>query len=74
MTPAELVIESFGGPVNTARILGRSRSRVWRWTQPKSKRGTGGKLPADIIDVVIEKGEAYGMHFTLEELHYGIKD
>lgn len=45
MSIAEQVIEKCGGVANTARIVGRSQSWVYRWTYPKDKGGTGGRVP-----------------------------
>lgn len=43
---ATKVIEKIGGPKAVADILGVDVSRVYRWTYPKSRGGTGGLIPA----------------------------
>jgi hypothetical protein len=45
-TPAEIVIERFGGPEKVAAALGLSRSRVYRWTRPRTRGGSDGLIPA----------------------------
>jgi hypothetical protein len=45
MTPAEIVIERFGGIRPAAKALGISPTTVLRWSQPREKGGTGGNIP-----------------------------
>ncbi|HXF44890.1 MAG TPA: hypothetical protein VNK91_02110 [Burkholderiaceae bacterium] len=47
-TPAEAVIEIFGGGAALAQHLGCHRTRIYRWTMPIDKRGTGGRLPGTV--------------------------
>lgn len=47
MNIAEQVIEKCGGVANTARLVGRSESWVYRWTYPKDKGGTNGRIPQE---------------------------
>lgn len=45
MSIAERVIEKCGGVANTAKLLNKSQSWVYRWTYPKDRGGTGGTVP-----------------------------
>jgi hypothetical protein len=51
LDPARRVIVAFGdgsltkGVDAIAAITGRSRSRIYRWTYPESRGGTGGIIP-----------------------------
>lgn len=45
MNPAARVIKAFGGPAKLAEILGRDPSRIYRWTYPEERGGTGGAIP-----------------------------
>lgn len=47
LEPAASIIERFGGPVIVRQVTGVSRTRVYRWTQPKAQGGTGGLVPND---------------------------
>ncbi|MDP2495880.1 hypothetical protein Q8W25_17765 [Shimia thalassica] len=47
MNPAKTIIQIFGGEADVARITERSVSRVYCWTYPKEKGGTGGLIPAE---------------------------
>lgn len=47
MEPAHTVITLCGGVAAVARMTGRSRVNVYRWTYPKERRGTGGQIPSD---------------------------
>jgi hypothetical protein len=42
---AARVIEKCGGVAATARLVGRSKSWVYKWTYPKSRNGRGGVVP-----------------------------
>lgn len=44
-TPASRAIEAFGGAAELAEAVGRSVSRIHRWTYPKSRGGTDGEIP-----------------------------
>lgn len=44
-TPAELIIGKFGGHSKIAEVLGVDVSRVYRWTYPEDRGGTGGLIP-----------------------------
>ena len=46
MEPAHSLIEFLGGPKVVCAIVGRDLSRVYRWTYPETKGGTGGFIPA----------------------------
>lgn len=45
MTIADNIIEKCGGVAETAKLVGRSRGWVYRWTYEKDKGGTGGTVP-----------------------------
>lgn len=42
---AARVIDKCGGPERVAEMLGVHVSRVYRWTYPKERGGTGGTIP-----------------------------
>lgn len=45
-TPAEIVIEKFGGHLAIAAVLKIDVSRIYRWTYPQERGGTGGSIPS----------------------------
>lgn len=45
--PAQHVIDKCGGVTRTAELAGVHQSWVYRWTYPKDKGGTGGRIPAE---------------------------
>jgi hypothetical protein len=67
-TPAEKVIEAFGGVRVLARLLGRNPSSVVRWRQPKSEGGTGGVVPSALQGRVLTLARAQGLALTAEDL------
>jgi hypothetical protein len=42
---AKRIITKLGGVEAVCRITGRSRTRVYSWTYPRDKHGTGGLIP-----------------------------
>jgi hypothetical protein len=60
MKPASDIIRICGGVAEVARLTGRHASRVGRWQQPKSKGGTGGHIPADVQQTLLEAANAEG--------------
>lgn len=47
LNPAKSVIEKIGGAETASRVTGKHISRVYRWTYPASRGGTGGVVPHD---------------------------
>jgi hypothetical protein len=45
LNPAKSVIDKVGGYAAAARITGKHITRVYRWTYPTSRGGTGGVVP-----------------------------
>jgi hypothetical protein len=45
LEPASSIISRLGGLGVVQIVTGASRTRVYRWTQPKEKGGTGGIIP-----------------------------
>jgi len=60
MSPAERVIQKFGGRQKVAEALGIDISRVYRWTYPRERGGTDGRIPlrqvAKLHKVAAERG------------------
>jgi len=53
MNPAKSVIDKIGGYAAAAQITGKHISRVYRWTYPASRGGTGGVVPqADALKLL----------------------
>lgn len=73
MTPAELVIEKFGGVRPLARELSIDHSSVARWPKPKNERGSGGLIPAQYHARLLDIAKERGITLTALELVYGRK-
>ena len=67
LDPAASVIKILGMG-NVSKITGVDRTQCWRWTQPKSKRGTGGLIPQDHHPVILAFAEQKGLPVTAETL------
>lgn len=63
LDPAASVIDILGmGTIS--EITGIDRTQCWRWTQPKSKKGTGGFIPQDHHDPILAFAEQKGLPIT----------
>ena len=61
MEPANTIIARFGGPAEVAGITGVHRTRVYGWTWPRHKGGTGGLIPQTHIPKLLQAAEARGI-------------
>lgn len=71
LSPAEYVIRVFGSVRETARAVDRDESCVSRWKAPKSKGGTGGKIPGPVQDTILKKARRKNLDITPHDLVYG---
>lgn len=71
LTPAQIVIDAFGGVSATARKLGRTRSSVGKWTLPINRSGTGGRIPSKARAQILELIRKENLEITSHELDYG---
>lgn len=61
---ADNVVRKFGGIKKTAHLLGISYQRVYRWTYPTESGGTGGIVPAQYHEPLLELAERHGIELT----------
>lgn len=52
------------GIANASKITSVDRVQVWRWTQPKSSKGTGGLIPQAHHDSLLSYAEEHGLPVT----------
>lgn len=71
LTPAEFVIRTFGGVRATARLVGRSQPSVSAWRRPKSRKGTGGSIPAGLYLVILRIARSRRMDVGASDLISG---
>lgn len=74
LNPAFSIITMCGGADAVADIVGRSVGRVYRWMHPRDRGGTGGLVPADCQQVLLDGARARGIdlrpeHFFLQPPH-----
>lgn len=74
MSQADRILAKFGGPTRLAYILrsigihSRGQSTIARWRYPKSKGGTGGRIPNQAWPLVFAAARAEGIVITAEDL------
>lgn len=61
MEPACKIIKLLGGPSVVAKIAGVHRTRVSNWMRPKLSGGTGGIIPINHINKLIEAAQEKGI-------------
>lgn len=67
MEPAQSIINSLGGSAAVATIVGVHRSRVWNWTRPKEKGGTGGVIPFRHAPLLIHAAQKLGIELNAND-------
>lgn len=71
---AERVIAKFGNPYKLVAAMqlvdgvARNPASVYRWTYGKDKGGTGGRIPAGSMDLVLAAARMDGVLLTSEDL------
>ncbi|MFN8820549.1 MAG: carph-isopro domain-containing protein [Betaproteobacteria bacterium] len=68
MTPADKVIEVFGGIRAVAKLVGRNPSSIQRWKKPRSERGTGGAVPTACQGRLLAIARERGITLTADDL------
>ena len=64
-TVAERIIKKFkGGESEIAELLGCDISRVYRWTYPKNRGGTGGTIPQKRQVELLQKAPLKGVSLS----------
>lgn len=71
MSPAETVIQRFGGVRSLARDLGIDHSSVARWPMPKARRGSAGNIPSKYHATILRTAERRGIALSAAELIFG---
>lgn len=82
---AQRVIDKFGGPRRLAALLrvidppradGKIRhtpSSVYRWTYPRERGGTAGRIPAHVLPLVMKAARLEGIFLTPDDLYPGMR-
>jgi transposase-like protein len=68
VTPAQKVIDLFGGVRPLARELGRNPSSIARWRRAKTEGGTGGAVPSSMQGRLLALAKARGLPLAAEDL------
>lgn len=71
MSPAELVIELFGGVRPLARVLGKNPSSVSRWVKHSKRYKKFGAVPTSMQAELLDLAKKRGLMLTAEELMRG---
>jgi len=61
MSPAERIIEKCGGAAVVAELADVHLSRVHRWTYPKDRGGSGGVVPSQNQQRILDGARARGI-------------
>lgn len=54
LDPAKTVVAKLGGPEVAAEVTGKHISRVYRWMAPREKGGTGGAVPQEDAEAILQ--------------------
>lgn len=67
MNPAHRIIDKLGGFDIVAEIAGCHVSRVYRWTYPRDRGGTGGSIPGSHVGKLLGYARAHSIDLSAEE-------
>jgi len=67
LNPASGVIDKCGGVRRVAEWTGRSVSRVYRWTYPKTAGGTGGLVPSECQALILRRARHEGVDLVPDD-------
>jgi hypothetical protein len=73
MSPAEIVIETFGGIRPTARLLDVAPSSVFRWLARTSEAGVAGAVPDRYWEALLQAARGLDKPLTKADLANGRK-
>lgn len=68
MEPAKTVIDKLGGAQAVADFLGVSPVRVYCWTYPRTRGGTGGLIPAKHQAKLLQMADRLGIRLRAADL------
>lgn len=71
MSPAAHIIDKLGGVAKTAELTKRRKSVVYRWTYPKERGGTDGKIPSDVQQLLWGMSQRGEIDLTPEDFFPG---
>jgi hypothetical protein len=67
-TPAQIVIERFGGVCELGRVLNVDKSTVSRWQVGAEKKGTSGRIPQWHWDKLLSEAKKRKIKLSIREL------
>ena len=67
MNRAERIVTLLGGTTRVAAIAGVHRTRVWNWTKPRERGGTGGVIPQKHIRPLLDHARQHGIPLSLDD-------
>jgi hypothetical protein len=67
LDPASTIIERFGGPDKVREITKASRTRIYRWTQPKTVGGTDGVIPINHARTLLQHARDNGIPVSADD-------
>jgi len=67
LEPASTVLAKIGGVDVAAQVTGKHVSRIYRWTYPRSKGGTGGVIPHDDATKLLKHASENGIALRAED-------
>lgn len=64
LEPASTVIAKIGGVDIAAQVTGKHVSRIYRWTYPREKGGTGGVIPHEDATKLLKHASDHKIELT----------
>jgi hypothetical protein len=67
LEPARTVLAKIGGVEVASKVTGKHVSRIYRWTYPREKGGTGGVVPHDDATKLLAHARAKEIDLTADD-------
>jgi hypothetical protein len=71
VSPADYVVEVFGGDSQLAQLLGKTRECVRRWRLDVAKGGLGGRIPTPSQRQIMALARKFKLDITYEDIVEG---
>jgi len=68
VSPAKMVIDAFGDIKKLSEATGIDKTAIYRWTYPKDKHGSNGRIPSSQQSKILKAAKSLGIKLKPEQL------
>lgn len=67
LEPAYSIVHKLGGATKVANIVGKHRTRIYKWMNPREAGGSDGQIPFRYAPALIAAAKARGIALSAED-------